>query len=182
MKLWRQFGLHRVVTDYFATRRAQRSTQYSISSSIFFRRSKKTADDGTPIGIDFSTFEYVIERKILEAPTLELTYYVDVVGEIPSQLIPTRYAGDGIDGINNGDTSPEWGFDLVIYDGFLRYGPWADRQRYEAFLCNANWKYNKFSIERSCSALSFPPHIVTWKLPPLSNLVINERGRHCRCS
>lgn len=32
--------------------------------------------------------------------------------------------------IGNGDLPPEWGFDLVIRNGVLRYGPWADRQRW----------------------------------------------------
>jgi len=96
---------------------------------IHVRKGKKVADEDTPIGIDFSAFEYAIERKILEAPTLELTYYVDVVGEVPSHPVAARYGVDGIFDIGNGDTPPEWGFDLVVYGGFLRYGPWADRQR-----------------------------------------------------
>lgn len=96
---------------------------------IHVRKGNKVVDEDTPIGIDFSAFEYAIERKILEAPTLELTYYVDVVGEVPSHPVATRYGVDGIFDIGNGDTPPEWGFDLVVYGGFLRYGPWADRQR-----------------------------------------------------
>ena len=96
---------------------------------IHVRKGKKVTDEDTPIGIDFATFEYAIERKILEAPTLELTYYVDVVGEVPSHPVAARFGVDGISDIGNGDTPPEWGFDLVVYGGFLRYGPWADRQR-----------------------------------------------------
>ncbi|KAF8973209.1 hypothetical protein BDZ97DRAFT_665381 [Flammula alnicola] len=131
MKLWRQVGLYDLVSDYFANRRAQRITNKSVTSSLHFKKAKKTADEDTPVGIDFSTFEYAIERNILEASTLELTYYVDVVGEVPSHPVTARYAGDEIYDVGNGDTAPEWGFDLVIYGGFLRYGPWADRQRTE---------------------------------------------------
>jgi len=87
-----------------------------------FAKAKQANIEDTPIGINFSTFEYAIERKILETPVLELTYYVDVVGEVPQN------DESGIRDVH-ADTAPEWGFDLVVYGGFLRYGPWADRQR-----------------------------------------------------
>jgi hypothetical protein len=128
-KLWRQLRLYGLITEYFSTRRAQRMAHESAMPPSHVRKGKKAADEDTPIGIDFSAFEYAIERKILEAPTLELTYYVDVVGEVPSHPVAARYGVDGIFDIGNGDTPPEWGFDLVVYGGFLRYGPWADRQR-----------------------------------------------------
>jgi len=101
----------------------------SVVPPTHSRKGKKAIDEDTPIGINFSEFEYAIERKILEAPTLELTYYVDVVGEVPSHPAAARYGVDGTFDIGNGDTPPEWGFDLVVYGGFLRYGPWADRRR-----------------------------------------------------
>lgn len=129
MKLWRQVGLYKLITEYFTTRRAQRAAHHSAAFFLPFHKPKKTVDEDTPIGVDFSTFEYAIERRVLEAPSLELTYYVDVVGEVPSDSVEPRYAGGGIYDIGNGDTSPEWGLDLVIYGGTLRYGPWADRQR-----------------------------------------------------
>lgn len=129
MKLWRQVGLYKLVADYFATRRSQRAAHHLTTSFLPFHKSKKAIDEDTPVGVDFSTFEYAIERRILEAPILELTYYVDVVGEVASQPINPRYAAGGVYDIGNGDTAPEWGFDLVVYGGTLRYGPWADRQR-----------------------------------------------------
>ncbi|KAF9475774.1 hypothetical protein BDN70DRAFT_996181 [Pholiota conissans] len=131
MKLWRQFGLYKLITEYFTTRRSQRAAHHPSTSFLLFHKQKKIVDEDTPIGIDFSTFEYAIERRILEAPSLELTYYVDAVGEVPADPVDPRYAGGGIHDIGNGDTSPEWGFDLVVYGGTLRYGPWADRQRAE---------------------------------------------------
>lgn len=60
---------------------------------------------------------------------MELLYYADVVGEIPwdphAEPIKTS---DNID-VANGGMPPEWGIDIVVRSGFLRYGPWADRQR-----------------------------------------------------
>ncbi|KAH9935463.1 uncharacterized protein B0H18DRAFT_1114206 [Fomitopsis serialis] len=94
-------------------------------------RAQKTPDDETPIGIDFSKLEYAIERKILEAPVLELLYYADVVGIVPAEPPQQPADPDSLDpfDIGNGDLPPEWGIDFVVKGGFLRYGPWADRQR-----------------------------------------------------
>jgi hypothetical protein len=125
-KLWRQFGLYRVVLDYFTSRRSQRTTQRFVNAPVFPRKVKKLVDEDTPIGADYSRIDYAIERKILESPSLELRYYVDVVGETP--LEPASSSEDQHN-IGNGDTPPEWGFDLIINGGFFRYGPWADRQR-----------------------------------------------------
>lgn len=119
--------LYGLTLDYFSTRRGQRLAQQSIKSwAPGLNYPKKVVDEDTPIGIDFSKFEYAVERKILEAPSLELTYYVDAVGEVPAA---TQLAENPTSDIGNGDTDPEWGFDIIINGGFLRYGPWADRQR-----------------------------------------------------
>ncbi|KAH9930383.1 hypothetical protein B0H21DRAFT_878964 [Amylocystis lapponica] len=99
-----------------------------------WHKKKKDDDDETPLGADFSTLEYAAEPKILEAPVLELLYYADVVGLVPIQK-PQKPHSDsgGVDpfDIGNGDLPPEWGIDFVVRGGFLRYGPWADRQRVE---------------------------------------------------
>lgn len=70
-----------------------------------------------------------MERKILEAPVLELSYYADVVGEVPPLPHRAEHVGVASIEIGNGDIAPEWGIDMVVCGGFLRYGPWADRQR-----------------------------------------------------
>lgn len=83
-------------------------------------------EEETPIGADFSTLEYAIERKILETPMLEMAYLVDVVGDVPpveEQTHPEVYE------FGNGDTSPDWVLEMAVHGGFVRYGPWADRQR-----------------------------------------------------
>jgi hypothetical protein len=127
IKLWRQMKLYGLTLDYFSTRRSQRLAQHSIQSTIpGLTHPKKVVEEDTPIGIDFSRFEYAIERQILEAPSLELTYYVDAVGEVPTA---TQLAENAISDSSNGETDPEWGVDIIINGGFLRYGPWADRQR-----------------------------------------------------
>ncbi|KAG6845924.1 hypothetical protein H0H87_000730 [Tephrocybe sp. NHM501043] len=86
-------------------------------------------DEPTPIGGDLRDLEYAIERKILETPLLELSYFFDAPGEVPA--LPHYHENIGGESfeIGNGDVAPDWGFDIVINGGVLRYGPWADRQR-----------------------------------------------------
>lgn len=98
------------------------------------RRARKTLDGETPLGSDFSTVEYAKETKILEAPVIEMLYYADVVGMVPEEpeepeINVFMEQGDDPFDIGNGDSAPEWGMDLAIKGGLLRYGPWGDRQR-----------------------------------------------------
>lgn len=95
------------------------------------RKNNQTLEDETPVGADYNKLEYAIERHILDAPILELLYYADVVGMVPASPGPTIDQPESLDpfDIGNGDFSPEWGIDIVIQGGVLRYGPWADRQR-----------------------------------------------------
>jgi len=78
---------------------------------------------------DFTLLEYAINRKILEAPLLELTYHFDAVGEVPSMLERGNVNLTGPINMGNTEYSPEWGLDLIVKGGFFKYGPWADRQR-----------------------------------------------------
>ncbi|KAG6372334.1 hypothetical protein JVT61DRAFT_7774 [Boletus reticuloceps] len=94
-----------------------------------FTYGKKSLDENNFVGGDFTKLEYAIERRIVEAPVLELSYYTDVVGEVPAELDGPKGMGLESYDIGNGDLPPEWGIDLVIRNGTLRYGPWADRQR-----------------------------------------------------
>ncbi|KAI6157760.1 hypothetical protein BKA82DRAFT_130576 [Pisolithus tinctorius] len=104
-------------------------TGYNHQHSVPRKYPWKGLDEGAFVGAEINKLEYAIERRIVEAPTLELSYYVDVVGEVPAEV--TGAGGIGLESydIGNGDLPPEWGIDLVIHNGVIRYGPWADRQR-----------------------------------------------------
>ncbi|KAF4598557.1 hypothetical protein EYR38_006961 [Pleurotus pulmonarius] len=118
-KLWRQLRLGRSLPPPKKTRAEDHGS----------RSKAKKSSDHPPI-VD-PTAEYAIERRILEAPVLELSYYADVVGEVPplsEQIEPIGV--ESID-IGNGGLSPQWGIDIIVRNGFIRYGPWADRQRAE---------------------------------------------------
>lgn len=130
----------------------------SVPPKAFRSRSKRaqSVDIETPVGPDCAKREYAIDRRLLEAPVLELSYYVDVAGVVPVE--PRAFGSDEYD-VGNGDSSPEWGLDLVVYDGFLRYGPWADRQRrvpssYPAKSVLIVHGY----VGPNCSPYSFPQH------------------------
>jgi hypothetical protein len=128
IKLWHRLGLAGLTEKFAADRRDHHNTLHERNAPRPHKNFAK-ADDATPIGADFSVLEYAIQRKILEAPLLEFSYYTDVVGEVPSISEQTDRVGvDSVD-IGNGDVAPEWGFDLIICGGFFKYGPWADRQR-----------------------------------------------------
>lgn len=119
----------------FVTGRPARSTHYAVPvphvQTWGRRKQRKNDDEETPVGADFSTLEYAIERKILEANVVELLYYADVVGVVPNPDAGQQSQSESSDpfDIGNGDLPPEWGIDLVVRGGFIRYGPWADRQR-----------------------------------------------------
>ncbi|KIR39832.1 hypothetical protein I307_02554 [Cryptococcus deuterogattii 99/473] len=53
--------------------------------------------------------EYAKATNLLETPELTLTYYADIPGNV--------------------DLPPEYGIDIIIRKGTVKYGPWADRQR-----------------------------------------------------
>lgn len=122
LKVWRGIRL------YSALFSPNRSAPGGLKGRAF-PSGKKSLDGSNSVGRDFTKVEYAIERRIVEAPMLELSYYVDVVGEVPAELDGPKGIGLESYDIGNGDLPPEWGIDLVIRNGALRYGPWADRQR-----------------------------------------------------
>lgn len=115
-RIWKHLGFYKL---FFDPKQPHASHQ---------SKARKSQDQDTPVGLNSASIEYAKEPKILEAPVLELMYYVDVVGAVPSGHHRMASGLDPLD-IGNGDFPPEWGIDLIIRSGHIRYGPWADRQR-----------------------------------------------------
>lgn len=47
-------------------------------------------------------------------------------------LVPTRETAafiDETDQVGNVEPPPEYGVDVTLHGGLIKYGPWADRQR-----------------------------------------------------
>ncbi|KAK7692730.1 hypothetical protein QCA50_004363 [Cerrena zonata] len=124
-KLWKHLKLWKHSTNPFS--KPPKPTFPHPAASWNRRKAAKSSEDATPLGADFEKLEYAKEPKILECPRLELLYYADVVGVVP--MVPEAAAALDPQDIGNGDVPPEWGIDLALNGGSLRYGPWADRQR-----------------------------------------------------
>ncbi|TDL24302.1 hypothetical protein BD410DRAFT_116796 [Rickenella mellea] len=121
MKLWRRRR------KFFHPTLANNKKDFHTAKSK--KKASKSVEDESHIGADFSTLEYAIDRKLLETRLLEMTYYSDVPGVVPANAPKHEYSGLEDMDIGNGDLPPEWGVDLITHGGFVRYGPWADRQR-----------------------------------------------------
>lgn len=121
-KLWFRARYH---FPYFKPRQGR----YGNPEKEGRKKARKAEEVESHIGADFSKLEYAIDRKLLEAPLLELTYYADVAGEVPEDPQKTGRTDLEFFDIGNGDIPPEWGIDLVTHNAVVHYGPWADRQR-----------------------------------------------------
>lgn len=77
----------------------------------------------------WKAIEYGQFPTIVDSPKISMSFYWDVPGLVPTSRItsyrPLERAVDDI----NGEQPPDWGVDLKVYGGNIRYGPWADRQR-----------------------------------------------------
>lgn len=72
--------------------------------------------------------EYAKASNIIDAAKLEISYYYDIPGKVPKEVIPTE-ENQGPD-IGNSGAPPGWGMDVTFTDCTIYYGPWADRERF----------------------------------------------------
>ena len=77
----------------------------------------------------WKAIEYGRFPIVLDSPKLAVSIYWDVPGLvlIADGNLRQRYPNLS-ENINN-EVPPDWGVDVRIYGGYIRYGPWADRQR-----------------------------------------------------
>ncbi|WVQ74514.1 hypothetical protein IAR50_004115 [Cryptococcus sp. DSM 104548] len=90
-------------------------------------RLPEDSDSTTPQNGAREEKEYAKVTHLLEAPELTLTYYSDTPGIVPDPAVAPFI--DPLDEIGNVDLPPEYGIDITIHKGIIKYGPWADRQR-----------------------------------------------------
>lgn len=53
-----------------------------------------------------------------------------VTGKVPPIANKNEIKADVYSQIGSGFPSPQFGMDVIIHGGVVRYGPWADRQRF----------------------------------------------------
>lgn len=76
----------------------------------------------------WKAIEYGQFPTIVDSPKIAMSFYWDVPGLVPISNTPYRLSERAVDDIN-GEQPPDWGVDLRMFGGNIRYGPWADRQR-----------------------------------------------------
>lgn len=77
----------------------------------------------------WKAIEYGQFPTIVDSPKIAMSFYWDVPGLVTiSGNTPYRLSERAVDNIN-GEQPPDWGVDLRVFGGNIRYGPWADRQR-----------------------------------------------------
>ncbi|CAG8497267.1 4277_t:CDS:10 [Ambispora leptoticha] len=98
-----------------------------LTRAARLKQGEQEADNPPTVPIPDAADEYAKDPIILDCVELDMNYYADVAGKVPRVSMPIDITEELE--IGNGDLSPEWGVDLFVSGGTVRYGPWADRQR-----------------------------------------------------
>lgn len=77
----------------------------------------------------WKAIEYGRFPTILDSPKVAVNIYWDVPGLVMMPDGNLRQPYPKVPEDINGEIPPDWGVDVRIYGGNIRYGPWADRQR-----------------------------------------------------
>lgn len=73
--------------------------------------------------------EYAKTSLIADCPCINVAFYWDVPGPVPSDIENSMHMDPARPGDINGSAPPEYGMDIQVYGGTINYGPWADRHR-----------------------------------------------------
>ena len=76
----------------------------------------------------WKAIEYGQYPTIVKSPKIAISYYWDIPGLVLPTKDGTSQLGSSMKNIN-GSKPPDWGLEIRILGGNIRYGPWADRQR-----------------------------------------------------
>ncbi|KAF2684013.1 hypothetical protein K458DRAFT_431632 [Lentithecium fluviatile CBS 122367] len=73
--------------------------------------------------------EYAKTSLIVDCPCVNVSFYWDVPGLVPSELDNSMHIDPIRPGDINGSAPPEYGMDIEVFGGVINYGPWVDRHR-----------------------------------------------------
>jgi hypothetical protein len=77
---------------------------------------------------EWDAVEYAKSSTIVDCPQVDVSYFWDIPGTIPSGFdYEEKSVSPGRD--INGTSPPDYGLEVEIHGGTVTYGPWADRQR-----------------------------------------------------
>ncbi|KAF1952360.1 hypothetical protein CC80DRAFT_596715 [Byssothecium circinans] len=78
---------------------------------------------------EWDPIEYAKSSLIADCPCVNISFYWDLPGPMPTEIDDSTYVDQGRHGDINGSIPPEYGMDIQVYGGVIVYGPWADRHR-----------------------------------------------------
>jgi hypothetical protein len=78
---------------------------------------------------EWDAVEYAKTTLIVDCPCINVSFYWDNTGPVPSELDNSMYVDPARPGDVNGSTPPDYGMDIQVFGGTINYGPWADRHR-----------------------------------------------------
>jgi hypothetical protein len=73
--------------------------------------------------------EYAKTSLIADCPSVDVSFYWDVPGPVPSEIDNSIHIDPDRPNDINGGLPPAYGMDVKISGGTINYGPWADRHR-----------------------------------------------------
>ncbi|GJJ06705.1 hypothetical protein Clacol_000901 [Clathrus columnatus] len=128
----------RVIAKRFKNEYLPSRLTYSVFRDMWTSTKRREALDKIEDMYSRTMFEqhehqnhYAVVETILDTPELQLSYHWDIPGAVPSAPVKEEFKGDIHSQVGNGDLSPQFGLDVIVHGGIIRYGPWADRQRIE---------------------------------------------------
>ncbi|PVI01933.1 hypothetical protein DM02DRAFT_670957 [Periconia macrospinosa] len=78
---------------------------------------------------EWDAMEYASTSLIVDCPSVNVVFYWDVTGPVPSEIDNSIYIDPTRPGDINGSAPPAYGMEIQIHGGMINYGPWADRHR-----------------------------------------------------
>ena len=87
-------------------------------------------DDTTNDGHgEWDGVEYAKASLIADCPCVNISFYWDVPGPVPSDIDRSKHIDPARPYDINGSPPPDYGMDIQVFGGIIQYGPWADRHR-----------------------------------------------------
>jgi hypothetical protein len=78
---------------------------------------------------EWSGVEYARTSLIADVKCVNVSFYWDITGPVPSELENSMHTAPEHTKDINGSDPPEYGMDIQVFGGTINYGPWADRHR-----------------------------------------------------
>ncbi|CAE7026991.1 hypothetical protein PTTW11_04169 [Pyrenophora teres f. teres] len=107
-----------------------RNSQWTFPGRERWKGLARYLDDTTNDGHgEWDGVEYAKTSLIADIPCVNVSFYWDVTGPVPSDIDQSRHVDPARPNDINGGIPPDYGMDIQVFGGIINYGPWADRHR-----------------------------------------------------